>query len=190
MKKFPKLSLLFSMLFASNFVFGQAPASETGIIESIITFWPFVVVLVLLLLAVLWYQNIKTMRKGRETGRRRPSGLNPIVFLGIVTVFAVILLALPLYLNTLEEKMGKEPQANEIAPENRMETIFVVEGMTCTGCENAIEKRVGGLEGVELVEADHVAMQTLVVFDKTKIGEERIIGAITDAGYSVTGKAE
>ncbi len=190
MEKFPKLSLLFSMLLANTFVFGQAPASKTGIIDRIITFWPFVVVLVLLLLAVLWYQHIKTMRRGRDTGRRRPAGLNPVVFLGIVTVFAVILLALPLYLNTLEEKMGKEPQAIEIAPENRMETIFMVEGMTCTGCENAIEKRVGGLEGVELVEADHVAMQTRVVYDKSRLTEEEIIATIVDTGYSVTDKQE
>lgn len=190
MKKFPKLGLLLSMLFASTFVFGQAPVTETGIIDRIITFWPFVVVLVLLLLAVLWYQNIKTMRKGRETGRRRPAGLNPIVFLGIVTVFAVILLALPLYLNTLEEKMGKDPQAIEIAPENRMETIFMVEGMTCTGCENAIIKRVSGLEGVKTVDADHVKMQTQVVYDKSKVSEDKIVEAIVDAGYTVTGKFE
>jgi mercuric ion transport protein len=188
MKKFPKLSLLFSMLFASNFVFGQAPAAETGIIDRIITFWPFVVVLVLLLLAVLWYQNIKTMRKGRETGRRRSSGLNPIVLLGFVTVFAVILLALPWYLNTLEDKMYREPEAMEIAPENRIQTTFVVEGMTCTGCENAIQKRVSSLPGIELVEADHVAMQTMVVFDKSKVTEESITQAIIDAGYAVTGK--
>jgi copper chaperone CopZ len=178
------------MLFASTFVFGQSPVTETGIIDRIITFWPFVVVLVLLLLAVLWYQHIKTMRRGRETGRRRPAGLNPVVFLGIVTVFAVILLALPLYLNTLEEKMDKEPQAIEIAPENRMETIFMVEGMTCTGCENAIEKRISGLEGIELVEADHVAMQTHVVYDKSRLTEEIITAAIVDAGYTVSGKLE
>lgn len=190
MKKFPKLSLLFSMLFASTFVFGQAPPTDTGIIDRIITFWPFIIVLVLLLLAFLWYQNIKTMRKGRETGRRRPSGLNPVVFLGIVTVFVVILLAIPLYLNTLEEKMGKETQAIEIAPENRIETVFLVEGMTCTGCENAIERSVSGLGGVELVEADHVAMQTRVVYDKSMLTEELIKGTIADAGYTVTGKLE
>lgn len=190
MNKLPKLSLLLSMLFASTFAFGQAPATDTGIINSIISFWPYIIVLVLLLLAFLWYQNIKTMRKGRETGRRRPSGLNPIVFLGIVTVFAIILLALPLYLNTLEEKIGKEPQAIEIAPENRMETVFLVEGMTCTGCENAIERRVSGLVGVEFVDADHVAMQTHVVYDKSLLTEETITGAIVDAGYTVTGKLE
>ena len=180
--------ILFLTGFAAN---AQAPATDTSTIDTILAFWPFVVILVLLLLTILWYQNIKTMRRGRETGRQRPMGANPVVFLGIVTVFIVILLALPWYLNNLEEKKGSEPaETTVIAPENRVETVFLVEGMTCTGCENAIQKRVKSLPGIELVKADHVAMQTQVVFDKTLVDEEKITTAITDAGYTVIGKLE
>lgn len=179
------------ILLIGNAVIAQTPATETKAIDTILAFWPFVVVLVLLLLTVLWYQNIKTMRRGRETGRHRPAGANPVLFLGIVTVFVLILLALPWYLNNLEEKKEVDlTETTEIAPENRVETVFLVEGMTCSGCENAINRRVKELQGVKTVEADHVARQTIVVFDKSKVDEERIIGAITEAGYTVIGKLE
>lgn len=188
MKKISRISVLLSFLLSGANAFGQAPDQDTGVIDKILTFWPFVVLLVLLLLAILWYQNIKTMRKGRESGRRPAAGINPVVFLGIVTVFALILLALPWYLNKLDDTIGKEAPAYEIAPENRIETVFMVEGMTCTGCENAINKRVGGIEGVQTVDADHIAMQTLVVYDQSKVSEDKIVSAIVDAGYTVTGK--
>lgn len=188
MKKFSKISLFFSMLFTSSISFGQSATEETGAIDKILSFWPFVVVLVLLLLAVLWYQGIQAMKRRRESGRRQTGGLNSVTTLGIVTVFAVVLLALPWLINTMGDKVPAAAESTEITPENRVETVFLIEGMTCTGCENAIINRVAELEGVQTVNADWQAAQTQVIYDKSKVTEAQIINAIMAAGYTVTGK--
>lgn len=185
-----QISFFSSLLLTSSISFGQAATEETGAINKILSFWPFVVILVLLLLAVLWYQNIKIMRRRRASGRKAVAGLNPVTTLGFVTVFLVILLALPWFINKIEDKPITEQETTEIAPENRVETVFLIEGMTCTGCENAITNRVAELDGVQTVNSDWQAAQAQVVYDKTKVTEDMIIGAIMDAGYSVTGKLE
>ena len=190
MKKPSKISFFASMLFISSLSFGHTAGEETGTIEKILSFWPFVIELVLLLLAVLWYQSIKAMRRRRESGRKAAAGLNPITTLGFVTVFLVILLALPWLLGRMEDKAPAAKETTEIAPENRVETVFLIEGMTCTGCENAITNRVEELEGVQAVSADWQAAQTQVVYDKSKVTEDLIVGAIMAAWYTVKGKLE
>lgn len=191
MKKLHKFGLPALIMLAGFKANAQAPETGTETIDAILTFWPFVVVLVLLLLAVLWYQNLRNMRRSRQSGRQRPMGANPIILLGLVSVFVVVLLALPWFLNRLETK-SEETQVEtlQIAPENRAETAFLIEGMTCTGCENAIQNQVKSLPGIESVKADHIARQTTVVYDKTLVDEGRIIAAIAQTGYTVVGKHE
>lgn len=70
-------------------------------------------------------------------------------------------------------------------PANRTELTLKVEGMTCTGCEGAVTRRVGELPGVESVDASHTAGETTVVFDRTKTDKETITRTIADAGYKV-----
>ena len=190
MKKCSRISLFFSFLLTSGLSFGQAAGKETGALDKIVSFWPFVVILVLLLLAVLWYQGIKSMKRQRKSGRRQTGGLNSVTTLGIVTVFAIVLLAMPWLVNNLGDKAPAASEATDIAPQNRIETVFLIEGMTCTGCENAIINRVSELDGVQTVNADWQAAQTQVVYDKTKVNEDLIVGAIMAAGYTVTGKLE
>ncbi len=174
------------LLFGGGFIMA-APAEGNATIERILTFWPFIIVLVLLLLTILWYQNIRTMRRGRQDpGHRRRTGVNPIVFLGIVTIFALVLLALPWYIQTTHERIEEERVVTPvIAPEDRVEKTFHVEGMTCTGCESLIERRVKELPGIESVEANHEEMVALVTFDKTLTSQDEITMAIEDAGYKV-----
>ena len=190
MEKLFRLSLFSGMLIISSLSFGQAIDRETKAIEKILSFWPIVVVLVLLLLAVLWYQNIRNLRRRRESGRKAARRFNSMVLLGFVTVFLVILMALPWMLTRMGNNTQAEKENTEIAPENRVETVFLIEGMTCTGCENAIINRVAELEGVESVHADWEAGQAHVVYDNSLVTEDLIVGAIMAAGYTVTGKLE
>lgn len=183
----------FSALFflAYSHTKAQGHQGENQTIDTIISFWPFVVILVLLLLAILWYQQVKNMQRVRQRGRHRPAGVNPLVFLGIVSVFVVVLLGLPLYLNNLtDKKEATNAESVVIAPENRIELVLMVEGMTCTGCENAIQKMVKSLPGIESVKADRGASKTRVVFDKTLVDEQKIKSAISQAGYTVALKPD
>lgn len=62
---------------------------------------------------------------------------------------------------------------------------YLVEGMTCSGCERAIQKTVSGLDGVADAKADLSTSTVSVEYDpsKTSIGE--IKNAITKLGYKL-----
>lgn len=60
-----------------------------------------------------------------------------------------------------------------------------VEGMTCTGCENSINKSIEKLEGIVEVSSSHVDKKTVVKYDESKTSEEQIKAAIMQVGYTV-----
>jgi copper chaperone len=67
-----------------------------------------------------------------------------------------------------------------------VETLqLTVNGMTCGGCENAVTRSVGKLEGVESVSADHHTGLVGVNFDPAKVTAAAIKDEIEAVGYSV-----
>ena len=60
---------------------------------------------------------------------------------------------------------------------------FAVDGMTCTGCEEAIKAEILALPGVKSVEADHAAGSTSVVYDPEQATPEAMITAMEPLGY-------
>jgi len=60
-----------------------------------------------------------------------------------------------------------------------------VTGMTCGGCENAVKRTLGKLEGVSDVTASHVAQEVNVTFDPSKVGLAVIREKIEKLGYRV-----
>jgi len=63
--------------------------------------------------------------------------------------------------------------------------VLQVDGMTCTACENRIQRALGKLEGVRQARADHRANEVRVVFDPAETPEE-VRACITQAGYEVS----
>lgn len=61
-----------------------------------------------------------------------------------------------------------------------------VSGMSCTGCEQRIEKALGRVEGVVRSSADHQAGQVRVVFDPARTSEQSVRACIEQAGYGVS----
>lgn len=69
-----------------------------------------------------------------------------------------------------------------------METITLrVTGMTCGGCENAVKRAVGRLDGVSEVSASHVKQEVAVMFDPVAVTPDQIQARIAAAGYTVVG---
>lgn len=162
-----------------------AGSGSDATIDNILALWPWLTGLILVLLAFLWYQQIRMWqrRKRGEVRTHRARG-NQLTMLAIVSVFALLMVLAPNFLKRFERAI---PQAEQpvIAPENRSEITLQVEGMTCTGCEAAVERRVGQMAGVEAVDADHVNKQTTVVYDNTLVDPAAIAQSITEAGYQV-----
>jgi copper chaperone len=58
-------------------------------------------------------------------------------------------------------------------------------GMSCTDCEQTIQKRVGEIEGIKSVKASYVAGNAIIEFFPDKVDSVKIRQAITGSGYSV-----
>ncbi len=62
-----------------------------------------------------------------------------------------------------------------------------VTGMTCGGCENAVRRALGRLDGVTEVTASHVEERVGVTFDPSRVTPDAIRQKIAAAGYTVAG---
>lgn len=69
-----------------------------------------------------------------------------------------------------------------------VEVTLDVGGMTCDGCEQAIQAGVENLDGIASVESSHEEGWTKVKYDKNATSVEEIEGAITGTGYTVKGE--
>lgn len=83
------------------------------------------------------------------------------------------------------KKADETTDTPEVSMENLVEMTIPVYGMTCEGCENAVKKSVGSLEGIAEVTASHMDSVAVVKFDTALVSLESIHGKITEAGYTV-----
>lgn len=60
---------------------------------------------------------------------------------------------------------------------------YLVEGMTCAGCERTIQRIVGNLEGVTSAKADLSSSTVSVEYDSSKVTIDAIKAAINNVGY-------
>jgi copper chaperone len=61
---------------------------------------------------------------------------------------------------------------------------LTVSGMSCTGCEANVEEALGGLDGVERVDADHEADTVSLTLSGT-VSDADVEEAVREAGYTV-----
>ena len=66
-----------------------------------------------------------------------------------------------------------------------VEVTLNVNGMTCEGCENAVNAGVNGLDGIATVESSHKEKWTRVKYDENQTSVEEITASITETGYEV-----
>jgi copper chaperone CopZ len=60
-----------------------------------------------------------------------------------------------------------------------------INGMTCTGCEQTIQTRVGGIEGVKSVKASFVTGKAMIEYLPGVTDTVKIKEMITGSGYGV-----
>lgn len=60
---------------------------------------------------------------------------------------------------------------------------FKVEGLKCSGCAKAVENAVSTVEGVDKASVDLEAKKLTVEFLQDKAEEQRIVEAVSKAGY-------
>jgi mercuric ion transport protein len=65
---------------------------------------------------------------------------------------------------------------------------YLVEGMTCSGCERTVSKVVGNVEGVASAKADLNSSTVTVEYDPSKVTIDKIKEAINRVGYKFVGQ--
>jgi copper chaperone len=103
----------------------------------------------------------------------------------MMVLFAAVLLT---GCNMTSKKTDEAATNAEAATADWVEVTLNVEGMTCDGCENAIQAGVETLDGIAEVESSFEEGWTKVKYDKALTSVEDIEGKITDTGYSVKGE--
>lgn len=153
-------------------------------------FRPYLIALTVLILGLAWYLKLRSEKTAESdcgcAEDEKQSFLQSKKFLLIVTLFAGVMLAFPQFSGLFYSQPKKE--IVYVSESNIVKTIFVVEGMTCAGCEAPVESEVNKLEGILSVKASYENSNTVVEYDKTKVDKAAIISAVSRTGYKVVNK--
>ena len=107
-------------------------------------------------------------------------------FLGVVTAFAIVMLAFPYYSSMLYPKTEK--QIIIVNNSNIKTTEYKISGMTCASCEAHVNHEVNKLNGIVNSKTSYENGNSIIEFDETKTNELEIEKAINATGYKVTDK--
>ena len=110
------------------------------------------------------------------------------MFLGIITLFAVVMLAFPYYSGIFYPTTEK--QIIIVDQSNIREIEFTISGMTCASCGEHVNSEVNKLTGIISSDASYENKNAVVKFDDSKTNIDEIENAINATGYLVTDKKE
>lgn len=151
---------------------------------------PYFIGSTVLVLAFAWYQKLKPQKQidcNCDTTVKTPF-IQTKKFLGIITVFAGLMLAFPMYAQVFyADKESKTVVASNAEAKT---TEFKIDGMTCTGCEEHVKSEVNKLTGVVNTRVSYQSGNAIVEFDQAETNVEEIEKAIARTGYSVSDKKE
>ena len=153
-------------------------------------FRPYLIGLTILVLGFYWYQKLKPQKEidcECETDEK-PKFIQSRKFLGIVTVFVIVILAFPYYSGIFYP--NTEKQIILVDKSDIKTTEFKISGMTCASCEEHVNHEVNKLNGIVNSTVSYENGNAIVEFEKTKTNETEIEKAIKSTGYQVTDKKE
>ena len=67
-----------------------------------------------------------------------------------------------------------------------MITTLGISGMTCNGCVKHVDKALRALSGVSAVEVSLAGAQARIVHDPEAAPVQRLLAAVTEAGYEAS----
>ncbi len=149
---------------------------------------PYLIGLSIAVLAFAWYQKLSPAKSNDmdcncET-TKKASFLQTKFFLGIVTLFAILMMTFPLYAKMFYPK--PKVQAAMVAEvDNKQQVKFTIQGMTCEGCEKHVNNELSKVAGVLAYKTSYASRSSLVTFDKSKVDVKTIETAINKTGYTV-----
>jgi mercuric ion transport protein len=147
---------------------------------------PYLIGITVLVLGFAWYQKLKPVKAETDDCGCEPkktSFLQSKLFLGIITVFATVMLTLPYYSHIFYSNDKKQViVTNE---NNIQKSEFSISGMTCESCEQHVEHEVNKLNGIVHLAVSYERENALIEYDSTTTSINEIITAINSTGYKV-----
>ncbi len=153
-------------------------------------FRPYLIGLTILVLGFAWYQKLKPKKQidCNCDMEEKPKFIQTKMFLGIVTAFAMVMLAFPYYSSIFYPKTEKKIIV--VDKSNIQKIEFKISGMTCNSCAKHINHEVNKLSGIISSNVSYDNGNAIVEFDNTKTNITVIEKIINSTGYSVTDKKE
>lgn len=160
-------------------------------------FRPYLIALTIGVLGFAWYQKLKPRTKEEidcacepddlPTGKAgKPSFWQSKKFLGMVTIFAALMLAFPSYSGIFFPK-AKIDNTFIMEENGVIEATIQIKGMTCTGCEHSVNHALNNSEGVISASSSYQLGSAKVTFDPSKVTVEELAKAVeVKTGYTVT----
>lgn len=152
-------------------------------------FRPFLISITFLVIGFAWYLKLRPQTQEEidcecEEDEKAPF-MQSKTFLGIVTLFAGLMLAFPYYSNAFYPQ--NKATASAIFQEKPTQKLVLdIKGMTCSGCEAHVEQAANKVEGIEKAKASYTEGKAEIEFDPAKTNPEKIIEAVKTTGYKIT----
>lgn len=150
---------------------------------------PYLIGLSIAVLAFAWYQQLKPIKKNDADCNcdttKKASFLQSKTFLGIVTIFSVLMITFPLYARLFYPNPDGKIAAGGITNTKKQAT-FTIKGMSCQSCEAEINNELSKVPGVIGYTTSYAKGTSLVTYDASKVNEATIAKAINTTGYTVT----
>lgn len=104
-------------------------------------------------------------------------------FLWIVAIVALLFITFPYYSGVYFASSTAAPSSSDSQP---AKVVLNIEGMTCTGCEQAINHALKSQPGVFKAESNYKTGLAVVEYDSVKVDLEQLKQAVEkQAGYTV-----
>ncbi|HEY1025169.1 MAG TPA: mercuric transport protein MerTP, partial [Sphingobacteriaceae bacterium] len=150
---------------------------------------PYLIAMSIGVLLFAWYIKLRPAKN--DTGcdcetTSRKSFLQSKAFLAIITVFAVLIIAFPLYAKIFYSS-PKVTSATIGVTDRKEQVKFKIQGMTCEACEEYVNNELSKVPGVLAYKTSYANHSSLVTFDKSKVDVKTIEEAINKTGYNVKG---
>jgi copper chaperone CopZ len=135
-----------------------------------------------------WYAKLKPAKANDpdcscET-KNSHSFLQSKSFLGIITVFSIMMMTFPLYAKIFYH--APEVKSSSVAKtEGKLTAIFIIDGMTCAGCEVTVNNELSKLKGVWNYTTSYARKNSQVTYNPEIIDVKTIASAINKTGYTV-----
>jgi mercuric ion transport protein len=147
---------------------------------------PYLLTLAFVSLCIAFFQVYKTNRSDscENCVTKKKSFIKSKLSVWLVAVF-IILMTLISYYPKLFYQNDNEKEVIIVNKSNVESVKLIIEGMTCTGCEENINNSIKQLEGIIEINTSYKTGTSDIKFDKRKTGNDEIKEAIQSKGYVI-----